>query len=194
VRERIEEDRRALALARREPINLSFLDEQYREHGQPLEPLIQQIVRLLPPDAEIYAPAAFANHTDHLLVRSVALELRARFDVLLYADLPHATVHGWPAWVLGTRAPATKDLASAVWERALAATRLSPAEMIASVHSLEGEAHARKLAAVRMYATQLPALAQLAGRPLADPESLGYEVAWATGSAARAAGRAVPRP
>jgi LmbE family N-acetylglucosaminyl deacetylase len=194
VRERIEEDRRALALAGREPTNLSFLDEQYREHAQPLDPLIQQIERILPPDGEIYAPAAFASHADHLLVRSVALELRAGFDVLLYADLPHATVHGWPAWVPAARATASKDLASAVWERALAATGLSPAKLTPIVHPLDGEGHARKLAAVQMYGTQLKALAELAGRPLIDLESLGYEVAWATGSAARATDRALPRP
>ena len=124
----------------------------------------------------------------------MALELRAGFDVLLYADLPHATVHGWPAWVSGDRAPASKDLASAVWERALAAAGLSPAELTPIVHALDGVGHARKLAAVQMYGTQLKALAELAGRPLIDRESLAYEVAWATGSAARAADRALPHP
>jgi LmbE family N-acetylglucosaminyl deacetylase len=195
VRERIEEDRRALALAGREPINLSFLDEQYREHDQPLDPLTEQIERLLPPASDIYAPAALANHTDHLLVRAAALELRAfGFDVSLYADLPHATVHGWPAWVAGARAPATKDLATAVWERALAATGLMPAELTPSVHSLDSEAHARKLAAVQTYRTQVEALAEFVGRPLTDREALGYEVAWATTSVPRAVRRAAWRP
>jgi LmbE family N-acetylglucosaminyl deacetylase len=195
VRERIEEDRRALALAGREPINLSFLDEQYRERPQPLDPLVDQIAALLPPDAQIYAPAAFAGHTDHELVRAAALELRAAgAEVSLYADLPHATVHGWPAWVAGTGARAAKDVPAAYWERALSTTGLPPAQLIPVVHPLDRQELARKLAAVRMYATQLHALAQLAGRPLTEREALGYEVAWATGSPARAAAGAMPHP
>jgi LmbE family N-acetylglucosaminyl deacetylase len=195
VRERIEEDRRALAHAGRESTNLGFLDEQYREHPQPVEQLIEQIAPRLLPDAAIYAPAALTNHTDHLLVRAAALELRsAGADVSLYADLPHATVHGWPAWVAGTRTPATKDLAAAVWARVLASTGLTPAELTPTVHALDPEAHARKLAAVQMYRTQVTALEEFAARPLTDRDLLGYEVAWATGSVSRAAGRAVTHP
>jgi LmbE family N-acetylglucosaminyl deacetylase len=193
VRERIEEDRRALALAGREPTNLGLLDEQYREHAQPLEQLIEQIAPRLPPEAGIYAPAALTNHEDHMLVRAAALELRtAGADVSLYADLPHATVHGWPAWVVGTRTPATKDLAAAVWARVLATTGLAAGKLTPSVRALDPEAHARKLAAVQMYRTQVTALEEFADRPLTDREVLGYEVVWATGSVSRAVGRAVP--
>jgi hypothetical protein len=189
VRERIEEDRAALAHAGRTPTNLSFLDEQYREQDQPLDPLIEQIESLLPLNAEIYAPAALAKHTDHMLVRAVALELRAGgFGVSLYADLPHASVHGWPAWVAGTHKSATKDLAGASWDHALAGTGV----IAPTVHRLDDEARARKLAAVQMYGTQLEALAEFVGRPLTDRAALGYEVAWPTGSTARVIGRAVP--
>jgi LmbE family N-acetylglucosaminyl deacetylase len=195
VRERIEEDRRALALAGREPTNLGFLDEQYREHAQPLEQLIEQITPWLAPGARIYAPAALTDHADHMLVRAAALELRsAGANVSLYADLPHATVHGWPAWVTGTDTPATKDLAAAVWARVLSTTGLATAELVPSVHALDPEAYARKLAAVLMYRTQVTALEEFADRPLTDRAALGYEVAWTTGSASRAVGRAVPRP
>jgi LmbE family N-acetylglucosaminyl deacetylase len=189
VRERIQEDRRALALAGREPTNLSFLDEQYREHDQPLAPLLEQIEQLLPPEAEIYAPAALANHTDHVLVRTAALKLRtAGSDVSLYADLPHGTVHGWPAWVSGSHKPATKDLAGASWEYALAGTGATAPNL----HPLDAQTRARKLAAVQMYRTQLEALTEFVGRSLTDREALGYEVVWATGSTARAIGRALP--
>lgn len=195
VRERIEEDRRALALAGREPTNLGLLDEQYREHAQPLEQLIEQIAPRLPPEARIYAPAALTNHADHMLVRAAALELRAAgAELSLYADLPHATVHGWPAWVAGARTPATKDLAAAVWARVLASTGLAPTELMPSVHALDPEVHVRKLAAVQMYRTQVTALEEFADRPLTDREALGYEVAWATGSVSRAVGRAVLHP
>jgi LmbE family N-acetylglucosaminyl deacetylase len=195
VRERIEEDRRALALAGRGPTNLGFHDEQYREHPQPLEQLIEQIALRLPLKAAIYAPAALTNHADHMLVRAAALELRtAGADVSLYADLPHATVHGWPAWVVGARTPATKDLAAAVWARVLATTGLAAAELTPSVHALDPVAYARKLAAVQMYRTQVTALEEFANRPLTERGALGYEVAWATGSVSRAVRRAAPHP
>jgi LmbE family N-acetylglucosaminyl deacetylase len=155
VRQRLEEDRRALALAGRTAVNLDFLDEQYRDDEQRVGPLIEQIEALLPPRARIYAPAAFANHADHALARAAALRLRDMgFPVSLYADLPHATVHGWPAWVKGGRRWGSRDLAAAFWDHALAGTgALAPA-----VHALDGESHQRKVAAVRMYRTQLQGL------------------------------------
>jgi GlcNAc-PI de-N-acetylase len=186
VRERIEEDRCALALAGRVAVNLGFLDEQYRDHEQALAPLTEQIESLLPPGARLYAPAAFANHADHALVRAAALELRdAGFPVSLYADLPHATLPGWPAWVKGASMAASRDLASAFWDRVLAGTSaLTP-----TIHALDAEAHERKLAAVKMYRTQLQGLEEFAGRPLTDRETLGYEVDWATASPTAAAHR-----
>jgi hypothetical protein len=183
VRERIEEDRRALALVGRTAVNLGLLDEQYRREAQPLAPLTEQIDQLLAPDARIYAPAGFADHAGHALVRAAALELRAAgFAVSLYADLPHATVHGWPAWVTGRSAAAAKDLAGAMWDEVLAGT----GAMAPAVHHLHAEDHARKMRAVRMYGTQLQALTALAGRPLTDRATLGYEVAWSTASRAGA--------
>lgn len=183
VRERIEEDRRALRVAGRSAVNLGFLDEQYRPDEQPLAPVTEQIERLLDPGVQIYAPAAFADHADHVLVRSAALQLQAEgFEVFLYADLPHATVRGWPAWVSGKNGPASKDLAGALWNRVLAPTAAT--EPI--VHRLDAAAHASKLVAVGMYSTQLKGLEEFAGRPLHDPELLGREVVWATASPAHA--------
>jgi hypothetical protein len=187
VRERIDEDREALALAGRTAVNLGFLDEQYRDDEQALDPLIEEIGRLLPAGATVYAPAAFASHTDHALVRAAALRLRAAgFDVSLYADLPHANVHGLPAWVRNSHRPASKDLVGAAWEHALAGS----GAMGPTVHELDPDAHSRKLAAVAMYGTQIGALAELVGRPLSDRDALGYEVVWPTDSAADVATRA----
>jgi hypothetical protein len=184
VRERIEEDRRALAVAGRTAVNLGFLDEQYRREDQLLAPLTEQIEQLLDRRARIYAPAAFANHTDHALVRAAALALRAGgFDVSLYADLPHAMIRGGPAWVSQKSGPTSRDLASALWARVLAPTDAAGP----TVHHLDAAAHADKLAAVGMYGTQLQALEDLVGRSLADPEVLGYEVVWPTAPPAHAA-------
>ncbi len=179
ARERAEEDREALALAERVPVNLAFLDEQYRDVEQPLAPVAAQIARRLPPGVHVYAPAAFGGHADHALVRAAGLELRRRgFVVSLYADLPHATAHGWPAWVTGAGTAASLDLPAAIWDRTLAETRLPPATMARKVHELDPRCHARKLEAVRVYITQLEGLAELSGRPLTDRETLGYEVEW----------------
>lgn len=196
VRERLEEDRRALALAGRTAVNLDLLDDQYRETEQALALVTERITRSLAAGAHIYAPCAFGNHPDHLLARAAALELRATgFRVSLYADLPHATVHGWPTWV---SRHAGRDLAAAFWDRALAATGIRAEVMTARVYGLDGDEYARKLAAVEAYGTQVKALTEVIGRPLSDPETLGYEVVWALPRAAREPARAVddalPRP
>ena len=186
MHERVEEDRRALALAGRVPVNLDFLDHQYREAEQPLSPIVAQIEGLLAPGTHVYAPAALDDHADHALVRAAALELgQTGCPVSLYADLPHGTLHGWPAWVTGAVAPASTDLAGALWGRSLAKTGVAPELMSPLVHELDAAARARKLAAVRAYATQLQGLAQLAGRPLHDRETLRYEVLWRLPGAAR---------
>jgi hypothetical protein len=192
------EDRRALALAGREPLNLSFLDEQYRTTQLALAPVVEQIEGSLPGDVHLYAPAAFGAHTDHVLVRAAALELRTRgFDVSLYADLPHATLHGWPGWVTAAGAPTSADLAAALWDRTLADTGISPRTMKRTLHELGARNHARKLAAVRAYVTQTRGLVEFGGRTLTDRETLGYEVVWelpvrATCASVRAGRRVTP--
>jgi hypothetical protein len=179
VRERVEEDRAALAVAGRKPVNLGFLDVQYRDAAQPLTPLVEQIESRLVPGMHLYAPAALGDHTDHALARAAALELRTRgFEVSLYADLPHATLRGWPAWVMGTGTTASRDLAAELWNRTLAETGVSPATMSPEVHELDAHSHALKLEAVHAYVTQLQGLVEFGGRPLADRETLGYEVVW----------------
>lgn len=194
VRERIEEDRRALSLAGRIPVNLDILDEQYRD-GQPPPSLTGRLREVIEPGAIVYAPATFADHADHRLVGAAALELRAQeCAVFLYADLPHANVRGWPEWVTGTSHPASKDLVGAFWDHCLAGTGIPPHDLTPKVHDLDAEAYARKVEAVRMYTTQVAALTEYAGRPLSDHEALGYEVFWAIASLTRAADRAASRP
>jgi hypothetical protein len=186
VRERVKEDREALALVGRESLNLGFLDEQYREAEHPLAPLAAQIESRLVHGAHVYAPAALGGHVDHALVRAAALQLRhAGFGVSLYADLPHATIHGWPAWVTGTGTTASPDLAAGAWYRTLAQTGISPAAMHLEVHQLDAHSHARKLKAVHSYVSQLTGLVELGGRALTDRETLGYELIWKLPTARR---------
>jgi LmbE family N-acetylglucosaminyl deacetylase len=196
ARERVGEDRRALALAGRTPANLDLLDAQYREAEQPVDPPTGQIVGVIEPGSEICAPAAFGAHPDHLLVRAAALELRAQgYAVSLYADLPHATVNGWPSWVRRGRGHAATDIATASWDRALAATGIPSSAMTPNVYELAIEPYAEKLRAVQAYATQVRSLAALMDYPLSDRRALGYEVVWtlptvSTAKPARAGDRA----
>ena len=179
VRERVEEDRSALALAGRTPVNLELLDEQYRDPGQPIAPPTEKIAEAIEVGSEICAPAAFGGHPDHVLVRAAALELRAQgHAVSLYADLPHATLNGWPGWVLPGRGHHAKDDAAASWERTLAATGIPVSEMTPNVYELAADTYAAKLRAVQTYTTQVHALAELMDYPMSDRRALGYEVVW----------------
>jgi hypothetical protein len=111
---------------------------------------------------------------------------------LLYADLPHALIHGWPGWITRTPAQATNDLpaqatndlVTAMWDRSLAATGIAPQQMVPTVREIDAPAYARKLTAIREYVTQVGALTEYLARPLSDRETFGYEVVWRLPSAA----------
>ena len=184
------EDQAALALAGREAINLDFVDDQYREGLQPIEPLVQGLRALLAGVTSLWAPAALASpaedtdritaarrpHPDHVVVRSAALMLHAEgWPVMLYADLPHASARGLPAWVTGHPDGAGVAVEER-WRRCLAGAGVDDAD--AEIHRLSGRALARKLEAVRRYASQLAPLERGFGQPLDAPELLGYEVVW----------------
>jgi LmbE family N-acetylglucosaminyl deacetylase len=162
VEARRAEDRAALALAGREPVNLDFLDRQYRSDDQPPPALADALRERLAGGAVVLAPGAVTPtpdgrveepakpHPDHLAVREAALALRADgFEVELYADLPHASAGG----------------------------RLVVPDG-AEVHDLADGALAAKLRAVHRYASQLDALARAFGGRLDDSALLGREARW----------------
>jgi len=173
--ERRAEDRAALALAGREPADLDFLDGQYRDAEPRLETLVDRIAQAAP-EGLLLAPVGLDRHRDHVLVRAAALELQGRGrEVGLYADIPHATVYGWPAWILGEPPDPLLD-PGAYWEAAMAGTGIALRDLPADVRVLTPEALERKVAAVRAYRTQLPALEAQFG--VLAPEVLGREVTW----------------
>ncbi|HMD56918.1 MAG TPA: PIG-L family deacetylase [Solirubrobacteraceae bacterium] len=193
VKERIEEDRTALALIGRDPVNLDFLDNQYRSGPQAIEPMVDAVLGILPWGAVVWAPGAFAPqaghmtdrgarrepHPDHVAVRSAALALRAKgYAVALYADLPHASVCGWPDWVINDGDSGRGRRAAELWRAGLAAARLAPVQLIPEVRRLSPVAFERKAQAVQRYASQVATIEHAIGRRLDDPELLGYEVAW----------------
>jgi LmbE family N-acetylglucosaminyl deacetylase len=92
MRERREEDRRAVAGVGATAIHLDFLDKQYRTEPQPVETLVAALRDRIPAGCKLLAPAGLGDHLDHLLVRRAALGLcEAGYGVELYADLPHAS-------------------------------------------------------------------------------------------------------
>jgi hypothetical protein len=179
VRARIEEDRQALALAGRAAVNLPFLDSQYRQSDQAPAGILQELRGVLVAGARIYAPASLGDdHRDHAAVRAAALALHAEgADVTLYADLPHATLFGWPRWVLdGSSSEA--DPAGEGWATQLQDTGVPVERMVAATHRLSAEQHAGKLEAVLTYASQIATLQEVFGPSLEDPQLLGFEVDW----------------
>jgi GlcNAc-PI de-N-acetylase len=182
VRTRIDEDRRALALAGRSAVNLPFLDGQYRECDQAQEKIVRALRDVIAtgPQTQIYAPAGLGDHhRDHIAVRGAALALRAEgAHVALYADLPHATVLGLPRWVTDGGSPNGADRADAQWASQLEATNVPVERMTAAAHRLSSEDHANKLQAVLTYASQIAPLQRVFGRAPEDPLLLGFEVDW----------------
>ena len=179
MRERHEEDRRALALAGRAAVALDLLDAQYRRRGLPVFALAERLRTAVPSSALVYAPAAMMRHPDHELVRDAAFELaRAGSRLALYADLPHAIGQGWPAWVTGQPNAQPGLDVGASWTDALAGAGLAVECLVPRVRPLDAEARARKLRAVALYETQRPALDELAFVPLDDPRALAWEVSW----------------
>ena len=189
VDERVAEDRAALALAGRAPLNLDFLDRQYRRCDQPLAPVVRALRAALAPGALVLAPCALGPalyapvareagaepHPDQVAVRSAALALSSEgLAVALYANFPHAGAHGLPAWVTGERVDAGAD----PWAATLATIRVPHDQFAGEVCRLTPSAFARKLKAARRYATQIAALERAFAKRLDDPALLGYEVVW----------------
>lgn len=174
VEERLREDREALALVGREPVGLDFVEGQY---GAP-RPAPEEIAAALEPlvGEHVVAPAGIGGHSEHELVRKAAQQLGR--GTSFYADLPYATVFGWPAWVTGgVRDPFLNvEVDWEQWTGSLGKPRV--------VEFTEDEQE-RKIAAMRTYRTQFPALEAGARRRLTDPELVRFELIWDPSDEAR---------
>lgn len=177
MRRRIDEDREALALAARTPVNLDFLEHQQREDSRPpkLKALDKALTKVVPAASRVYAPAVLGTpHPDHVRVRAYArASAAAGMPVLLYADLPYAVVYGWPHWVTGDARDPHLDV-DAYWsERPAGEPR---------VVALDEAQAAAKLDAMRAYATQFPSLDRGPIGLLSNPKVHRFEVFWPCGS------------
>ena len=179
TRARIAEDALALARANRKPLNLPFLDNQYRTGpGPALEQLDRALVAEVPSASRVYVPAGLGSHPDHLLVRHYGrMVSRTGMPVTLYADLPYCVAHGWPDWVEGSEPEPTRDV-DAFWRSFLQGVPEMPPLRSAHVERLDADAASAKLAAMITYRTQFPAMNGGARQLLADPSTHGLEVHW----------------
>jgi LmbE family N-acetylglucosaminyl deacetylase len=174
MRERLAEDRVALAHARRKAVSLDFLDAQYRSGPLDLDELARSLSEAAPEASELWAPAGIGAHADHTQVRDAALSLIAAGGppVHLYADLPYATRYGWPEWVSGQPDESGLDLDS-WWAAFLPEGVAFPGER----HELTPAEEQRKLRALVAYATQWRAL-DMGRRILSGNSILRYEASF----------------
>ena len=189
MRERLEEDRDALREAGCEGIQLGFLDDQYRAAPLDEQELMAAIEEAVPEASELWAPAGIGAHRDHVQVRDAALGLGERGGptLRLYAELPYAARHGWPATI--TRRRTGQSLAIEDWWAAFLPAGVDSSPTIQPLSRREARRKARALA---LYRTQLPALGMGAVRQLTLPGRLRYEVSFAVTTAAPAALAAPP--
>jgi LmbE family N-acetylglucosaminyl deacetylase len=174
MRERLAEDRAALARAGREAVYLDFVDHQYRP--RPIEPaaLSSALSDAVAGSTELWAPAGIGGHPDHVQVREAALALRADGGpaVRLYGELPYAVRWGWPEWVSGRRSVEGLDvdgwLAGFLPEGTAAGER----------HVLSRADARRKLRALRDYSTQWAALDALAPGGMRRRAVIRYEASY----------------
>src|SRR5437588_422608 len=71
MRLRIEEDRRALAVAGREPRNLMFMEVGYRRRAPALRRLLGSVRETVPAVSAVWAPAGLGGNPDHRLARAL---------------------------------------------------------------------------------------------------------------------------
>ena len=179
VEARRAEDREALALAGRVPVNLDFLDEQYRSADPDPSELEAAIGERVPRAAALHAPAGIRGHLDHEIVRDLALGLgrRAGIPVVLYADLPYAAHRGWPAWVTGDEPDEWLD-PEVEWELALEAADVERGRLTPRALRLGPRAAEEKLRALRSYRSQFSLLNRGPLGLVDHPRVLPFEVEW----------------
>jgi LmbE family N-acetylglucosaminyl deacetylase len=175
MRERLEEDRAALALAGVPSVSLGLLEVEYRAGPLDADRLGDALAGAVHGAAEVWAPAGIGGHADHVAVRDWALAQEG-LAVRLYADLPYAARHGWPAWVTGAE-PEPHFIHDLWWERHLpAGVELTPA-----AHPLANGDAELKLRALTEYRSQIYALDAGPVGVLRNPAVIGHEVSWAVG-------------
>jgi hypothetical protein len=151
MRQRADENRAALALARREPLDLGLKEAIYGGQGVDAERLRAELEGA----DDVYIPAGVGVehvNSEHVLVRDACLAVRG--DCLLYADQPYSLFRDDTVLPPGVGSGLCRH-----------------------VIALTADQRARKAEAIASYAGEVPKLERAFG-PLTDPARLVYEVAW----------------
>jgi LmbE family N-acetylglucosaminyl deacetylase/protein-L-isoaspartate O-methyltransferase len=175
---RREEDVAAVGCGGARAIHLEFLDEQYREGPAPRSAIIEAIEELCEDCEEVWIPAAIGGNRDHVIACEAALAATSGVRRVLYADLPYTVAHGWRALV---SAAMTNNHDIRSLEAQLAASSFIPARSVPRLHRLTTAERERKLAALRLYRSQLGPLTATFGSWFDDPEVAGFELSWELG-------------
>ena len=147
VSKRLKENDKALKYTNAKPINLNFLDAQYRKTNLSAKQIADEIIsRTKENDAYIFNLAGSAwCHKDHILTRNAGLELLNKgLQVSFYADIPYMSL---PNKTLKIYLNHIKKKAAKITNR----------QVEISVIRLDKKSHDLKLAAVKEYKSQFKA-------------------------------------
>lgn len=180
-RQRVAEDDAAMRAQGWTSERLTYLDSPYRHGKRSLPDVVVDVGNLVVdiPRATVLVPAGIGQHPDHLMVRDAALLALRESDheLRLYADLPYASRYGWPGWVSGVAADPHLDV-DAFYAEALGTLSRVFELGEPEVMELDSGMQERKLALMRIYASQFPAMEAGPSRNLTHPERIRHEVWW----------------
>ncbi len=178
-RERQVEDLKAAATGGWRPIHYGLLDSPYRLDDPDPVAVAQGVADAVDEAhlAELWIPAGIGGHRDHILARTIGLNLGDILDIPIhfYADLPYATTFGWPGWVAGFPEPTHLDI-DAFWQRWLIAEINVRSNAV--IHKLDDKMQKFKLEACKGYSTQFPVSEGGPSRLLSHPERICFELSW----------------
>lgn len=177
--ERVAEDGEALARVGHRPLNLGFLDIQYRRCRPPpaFEVADEALATHLEAASLLYAPLG-ARNADHSFTRRYALAVaRSGVPVRLYADVPYSSSRGWPHWVTGEARDPRHDVDVELAGLCASVPEIDDPRSAEAVR-LDEEAATAKLAALRAYRTQFTALDGGPLKVLSNPAVHPFELFW----------------
>lgn len=176
---RLDEDREALATLGYVPLNLPFLDAQYRRRSLDAAAVLAALRERVTSVSALYCPAGIGGHTDHVAIRELGLRAGAEagIPVFLYAELPYATRFGWPPEVTGA-VPLPALRPAVRWRADLAGASCGIGALVLRVTRLSDREADRKLRTMEIYRTQFAALNQGALDVLRNREVRRFEVLW----------------
>lgn len=186
MRLRRKEDEAALTARGARFVHCDFLDDQYRGWARTRRPLVDRLAALVDGADEVWIPAGFGGHPDHVLAADAALAATAGRRRILYADLPYAT-RGRAALQQGpTQSEGRQGLKDKV-RSAVVASPYVPGGPPES-YRLSGPEQEAKRRCLEEYRSQLGVLTKRFPEWWHEPDVFGWEWWWpleAEGSSGR---------